>query len=156
MGKVKAIKNFTKMKLVTVVLMVLIVQGAYCDDWSWSHLWHHVGKPVLNAGLKYGALLLGDEAELAERKSVANEVLDELFNSIGKSATFKMVNDMKEILDQKEADNSDNDFDENVEDANQAEQDTTDVDDESNDDDKLDEKTLKLLELLEDSMNHNM
>merc|ERR1712183_1096679 len=156
MGKVKAIKNFTKMKLVTVVLMVLVVQGAYCENWSWGHLWNHVGKHVLNAGLKYGALLLGDEAELAERKSAANEALDDLFNSIGKSATFKMVNDMKEILDQKEADNSDNDFDENVEDVNQADQDTTDVDDESNDDNKLDEKTLKLLELLEDTMNHNM
>merc|ERR1712183_486774 len=156
MGKVKAIKNFTKMKLVTIVLMVLIVQGAYCDDWSWSHLWNHVGKHVVHGGLKYGALLLGDETELAERKSVANEVLDELFNSIGKSATLKMVNDMKDILDEKEADNSDNDFDENVEDVNQAEQDANDVDDENNDDTKLDEKTLELLKLLEDSMNDNM
>jgi len=51
------------MKLVTVILLVLIVQGTYCGKWNWSHLWNHVGKRVVNAGLKYGALLLGDEVK---------------------------------------------------------------------------------------------
>jgi len=75
-----------------------------------------------------------------------------MFDSIGKYATYKMVNDMKEILDEQEAENSHKNFDESAEDVNQAEQDTNDVDDVTNKDDKLDEETLKLLELLEDKL----
>merc|ERR1712096_47970 len=109
------------------------------------------GHHVLHAGINYA---LGDEADVAERKSAANEALDELFDSIGKYATFKMVNDMKEILDEQEAANSDNGFDEDVENVNQAKQDATDVNDEKNN--KLDEETLKLLELLEDTLTDKM
>ena len=40
------------------------------------------------------------QAEVTDRKSAANKALNAMFDSIGKYATFKMVNDMKEILDQ--------------------------------------------------------
>ena len=42
------------------------------------------------------------QAEVADRKSAANEALNEMFDSIGKYATYKMINDMKEILDEQE------------------------------------------------------
>merc|ERR1712002_143354 len=133
------------MKLVVFLLVVLIAQNAHCD-----RRWRRFGKHLLNAAIRYGLHHYGDEAEVADRKSVANEALNDMFDSIGKYATFKMVNDMKEILDLQEAENSDKNFDASAEDVNQAKQDTNDVNDVNND--KIDEKTLKLLELLEDKM----
>merc|ERR1712002_727940 len=136
----------TKMKLATVILIVLVVESTYCQK---DGFWRRLGKRLVRTGIHEAIKHYGDEAKVAERKTVANEALDELFKSIGRYSTFKMVNDMKEILDEQEAENSDNDFDENAEDVNQAEQDATDVNENN---DKLDEETLKLLELLEDAM----
>ena len=42
------------------------------------------------------------QAEVADKKSAANEVLDDLFDSIEKFATSKMVNDKKKISDKQE------------------------------------------------------
>merc|ERR1712002_814716 len=135
------------MKLVVFLLVVLIAQNAHC-----GFRWRRFGRHLLNAGIHYGLHHYGDEAEIADRKSAANEALNEMFDSIGKYATFKMVNDMKEILDQQEAENSDKNFDESKEDVNQAEQDTNDVHDETKENNKLDKETLELLELLEDKL----
>ena len=40
------------------------------------------------------------QVELRDEKYAADKDLDEIFHSIGKYVTYKMVNDMKEILDQ--------------------------------------------------------
>ena len=42
------------------------------------------------------------QAEITDRKSAANEALNDVFDSIGKYATYKMVNDMKQILNEQE------------------------------------------------------
>ena len=42
------------------------------------------------------------QAEVADKKSAANEVLDDFFDSIDRLETYKMVNDKKKISDKQE------------------------------------------------------
>ena len=42
------------------------------------------------------------QAEVTDRKSAANKALNAMFDSIGKYATYKIVNDMKDILNEEE------------------------------------------------------
>ena len=66
------------MKLVAAFLIILIAKISYCDKFYRESLFLFPKKLFIKP----------------------DKDLDEIFHSIGKYVTYKMVNDMKEILDQ--------------------------------------------------------